>query len=242
LLAQLLRDFGKFQQGPKANIQVRMLQQKGLYSHLPANCYIFLGKGLAKAIIGSSSLAWEDLCSAPQLNYLETDPLKVTTLQNNYTPFQSHLSWFQEWWDKCDDWTRNFFNRFSSINVKSASKANHLPLITPVSAGNMSQRSRQSSNSFKVTFPNGTVINKKYASQTFIETLRTIGLSQVQALGIDAVRGYNVVSNMARPPQGNNKWQDFVGNKYIYTKLGNDRKKELLRQIATKLGIQIIIQ
>ena len=241
-LAQWLHDYGILHKSKDGNIQVRMINPKGLYSYLPANCYIFLGNGLAKAIIGSSSFTWEELCSVPQMNYLETDPLKVTTLQNNYTPILSHLSWFQEWWDACVDWTRKFFKLFDSFKVQSPKKNNHLPLISPIGIGNTS-RSRMQSSPFEVIFPDGTVVSGQYAVQVFIDSLQKIGLNRVQALRIEAVKGYNVVSDTARPPQGNTQtWQDYVGGKYIYTKLGNDRKKELLRQVADKLGIAITIE
>jgi hypothetical protein len=53
--------------------------------------------------------------------------------------------------------------------------------------------------------------------------------------------GYNLVSDVERPLDGKNKWQDYVDNKYIYTKLSNQDKKRYLYQIANKLGINIEI-
>ena len=53
--------------------------------------------------------------------------------------------------------------------------------------------------------------------------------------------GCNLVSDVERPRDGKNKWQDYVDNKYIYTKLGNEDKKRLLYQIANELGINIKI-
>ena len=37
--------------------------------------------------------------------------------------------------------------------------------------------------------------------------------------------GCNLVSDDERPRDEKNKWQDYVDNKYIFTKLGNKDKK-----------------
>ena len=54
--------------------------------------------------------------------------------------------------------------------------------------------------------------------------------------------GYNLVSDVEHPSNGEEqKFQDYVNSKYIYTKLGNEEKKGFLIQIAYKLGIKIEI-
>jgi hypothetical protein len=55
------------------------------------------------------------------------------------------------------------------------------------------------------------------------------------------IQGYNLVSDVERPSDGKNKWQDYVDDKYIYTKLANSLKIKYLNQIAKKLGISIEI-
>ena len=94
---------------------------------------------------------------------------------------------------------------------------------------------------FAVEFPDDNVrFNEKTAVKTFIKSLKHIGLNNVQSVGI-MESGYNLVSDVERPRDGKNKWQDYVDNKYIYTKLGNEDKKRLLYQIANELGINIKI-
>ena len=83
-------------------------------------------------------------------------------------------------------------------------------------------------------------IKGKTAVETFIESLKHIGLSNVQHVGI-MIQGYNLVSDVERPRYGKNKWQDYVDDKYIYTKLSNHRKITYLYEIANELGINIII-
>ena len=94
---------------------------------------------------------------------------------------------------------------------------------------------------FAVEFPDDNVrFNEKTAVKTFIKSLKHIGLNNVQSVGI-MESGYNLVSDVERPRDGKNKWQDYVDNKYIYTKLGNEDKKRHLYQIANELGINIKI-
>ena len=83
-------------------------------------------------------------------------------------------------------------------------------------------------------------IKGKTAVETFIKSLKHIGLSNVQHLGI-MIQGYNLVSDVERPRYGKNKWQDYVDDKYIYTKLSNHRKITYLYEIANELGINIKI-
>ena len=99
---------------------------------------------------------------------------------------------------------------------------------------------RGSSIPFAVEFPDGVIFADNKAVKTFIKSLQKIGLSNVQSLGI-MIQGYNLVSDVERPSDGKNKWQDYVDNKYIYTKLGNEDKKRHLYQIANELGINIKI-
>jgi hypothetical protein len=99
---------------------------------------------------------------------------------------------------------------------------------------------RGSSIPFAVKFPDGVIFADNKAVKTFIRSLQKIGLSNVQHVGI-MIQGYNLVSDVERPSDGKNKWQDYVDNKYIYTKLANSLKIKYLYQIANELGISIKI-
>lgn len=99
---------------------------------------------------------------------------------------------------------------------------------------------RGSSIPFAVKFPDGVIFADNKAVKTFIKSLQKIGLSNVQHVGI-MIQGYNLVSDVERPSDGKNKWQDYVDDKYIYTKLANSLKIKYLNQIAKKLGISIEI-
>ena len=99
---------------------------------------------------------------------------------------------------------------------------------------------RGSSIPFAVEFPDGVIFADNKAVKTFIKSLQKIGLSNVQHVGI-MIQGYNLVSDVERPSDGRNKWQDYVDNKYIYTKLANSSKIKYLYQISNELGISIKI-
>ena len=95
---------------------------------------------------------------------------------------------------------------------------------------------------FKVTFPDDKITyEEETAVKTFIESLKHIGLSRVQSVGI-MIQGYNLVSDVERPDNSGKSLQHYEGGKYIYTKLGNKEKKGYLYQIANELGIKISIR
>ena len=124
--------------------------------------------------------------------------------------------------------------KLAGIEVKSMSPA---PSPPTKSKGGYT---RGASIPFAVEFPDGVIFADNKAVKTFIKSLQKIGLSNVQHVGI-MIQGYNLVSDVERPSDGRNKWQDYVDNKYIYTKLANSLKIKYLYQIANELGISIKI-
>lgn len=125
--------------------------------------------------------------------------------------------------------------KLAGIEVKSMSPA---PSPPTKSKGGYT---RGPSIPFAVEFPDDDVVfNERMAVETFIKSLKHIGLSRVQSVGI-MIQGYNLVDDNERPPRDGNKWQDYVDDKYIYTKLGNPQKKQYLYQIASELSIKIKI-
>lgn len=92
----------------------------------------------------------------------------------------------------------------------------------------------------RVTFPNGKVIWHRAAINTFIETLREIGLERVSKVGIKH-SGYNLVGKIKRPPEPNVIWQHESDGWYIYSNISNYKKKQDLESISKyyKLGLKI---
>ena len=116
------------------------------------------------------------------------------------------------------------------------------PAPTPTLAPVTAKPKKTKSIPFAVKFlDDDLLIREKTAVETYIKSLKHIGLSNVQSAGI-MKGGYNLVSDVEHPSNGEEqKFQDYVNSKYIYTKLGNEEKKGFLIQIAYKLGIKIEI-
>ena len=116
------------------------------------------------------------------------------------------------------------------------------PVPTPALAKFKGGYTKDPSIPFAVEFPDGVKIAEKNAVETFIKSLQKIGLSKVQQHAGIIIQGYNLVSDVKRPPEGKTKtWQHYVDTKYIYTKLSNPKKQKHLYTIAEKFKINIKI-
>lgn len=94
----------------------------------------------------------------------------------------------------------------------------------------------------RVTFPDGTVIWHHAAINTFIETLRKIGLERIPSVGIFHGGGrYNLVNKDKRPVKPGCIWQHESDGWYIYSNISNFKKVEDLKIISQhfKLGLKI---
>ena len=130
------------------------------------------------------------------------------------------------------------YSILASIEVKPMIPASTPPpTLAPAPTKSKGGYTRKRSIPFAVKFPDYEFYEKT-AAETFIKSLQYIGLSKVQGVGI-MYQGYNLVSDVERPRDGKNKWQDYVDGKYIYTKLGNLEKIDCLNRIATELGISV---
>jgi len=87
---------------------------------------------------------------------------------------------------------------------------------------------------------NGKVFQERNAIQTFIEALKFIGLDEVAKVGI-MCSGYNLVDTRQRL-DGNRKWQQQEGDKWVYVYFSNSTKAQYLFQIADCLKLNIKIE
>lgn len=93
----------------------------------------------------------------------------------------------------------------------------------------------------RVSFPDGTIIWHQAAINTFIETLRKIGLERIPKVGI--IRsGYNIVSKEMRPLVPGRIWQHESDGWYIYSNTNNSMKIEDLKKISDYFGLNLIIE
>ena len=93
----------------------------------------------------------------------------------------------------------------------------------------------------KVSFPDGTVIWRKSAIETYIATIKHIGYERVTALNINH-GGFNVVSRTKRPTEPGRIWQHESDGWYIYSNISNRQKIDDLKLISEKLGLRLQIE
>lgn len=92
----------------------------------------------------------------------------------------------------------------------------------------------------RVTFPDGTVVWRTTAIETFIEALRKIGLDRIPRVGLEHY-GYNLVSKVKRPLEVGKIWQHELDGWYIYSNLSNKQKKGDLQRISDYYHLSLII-
>ena len=93
----------------------------------------------------------------------------------------------------------------------------------------------------RVTFPDGTVIWHKAAINTFVETLRRIGLDRIPEVGIEH-GGYNLVSKDKRPTVPGRVWQHEADGWYIYSNISNETKADDLKRISDYYKLKLKIE
>lgn len=94
---------------------------------------------------------------------------------------------------------------------------------------------------FRVKLPNGKVIYKQNAKETLIDTLKFIGLEKASTFKERTFAGYRLVGHKKRN-DGTHKWQEKVGEWYVYVNMSNEIKIKTLYQISKELGIKLEIE
>ena len=128
--------------------------------------------------------------------------------------------------------TGNPITQVSTITQEMSSPSGAI-LITPQNIQEVQGRD------MRITV-NGKVFQERNAIQTFIEALKFIGLDEVAKVGI-MCSGYNLVDTHKRL-DGNRKWQQQEGDKWVYVYFSNITKVDYLMQIADFLKVDIKIE
>ena len=133
-VAELLLKYCNIEDEEKSQLRIRVYgQNMDPKQFLHAKCYIFMGhdsdaNGLAYGIIGSSNFTEKGLSENAELNFLETDPMKVTSPMSEYSPTKSHLTWFKEKWDLSVPWNGKFIKDIlkpAPVGKKAAKAIEH---------------------------------------------------------------------------------------------------------------------
>lgn len=99
---------------------------------------------------------------------------------------------------------------------------------------------RAGSIGFAVRFKDGATVQHRDAKDTLIESLRIIGFEKVSAFKGRLFNGYPLVGRKKRT-DGNHKWQEQVGEWFVYINMSNKTKINILQMISDEfhLGLHI---
>ena len=95
----------------KMQIRIYSKNAKGEDEFLHSKCYIFSGPSFSYGIIGSSNFTQKGLLGNAELNYLETDPTRITARPTHGSNSKGHICWFEEKWECSEDWTQEFLEQ-----------------------------------------------------------------------------------------------------------------------------------
>ena len=120
--AKLFLDYAD---GDSPKIQIRLYDkdENGNKQFLHSKCYIFKGADDSYGIIGSSNFTENGLMNNAELNYLETDSTRVMAVPQKGSNQKGHDYWFDQMWNKAEDWTKEFLVqilRKSKVGTKAA--------------------------------------------------------------------------------------------------------------------------
>ncbi len=130
------------------------------------------------------------------------------------------------------------------IDAKTLTPRNSTPVSSgeaaPVVSHEPTKHVENATKGLRVEFADGTVIWHRKAIDTFIETLRIIGLQRIPQIGITHA-GYNLVGKKKRPTVAGHIWQHECDGWYIYSNMSNTTKIEHLRAISDyfKLDLKV---
>lgn len=113
--AQLLIDHINPDDEAAGQMRVHIYGKEGAVEFLHAKCYIFLGCGAAKAIVGSSNFTKHGLEDNAELNHMETSTHMVSSTDSYYSNTKSHLVWFNEKWNNSTPWNGEFIDILKKV-------------------------------------------------------------------------------------------------------------------------------
>lgn len=109
---RLLLDYCTKSNDSKIQIRVFRRNENDETQFLHSKCYIFDGKqnGIGIGIVGSTNFTQKGLQGNAELNYIETAPNQVLSL-DAIPGNKSHLLWFNEKWEISEPWNEQFLEQ-----------------------------------------------------------------------------------------------------------------------------------
>ena len=102
--------------------------------------------------------------------------------------------------------------------------------------------SRKKGGSMRVIMDDGTIIHHNVVADTFIATIERLGIENVLKLGLGGDKHPLIKRKDPDDPAGKDRKSNPSGYYSVYTVADTPRKKDLLRQIANRLGRQIEVE
>lgn len=94
---------------------------------------------------------------------------------------------------------------------------------------------------FAVYFPDGTVVKRSKAKDTFVAALQVIGLNRVAGFRGKTFAGFPLVTKTKRM-KDDHKYQEKVDGWYVYINMNNNTKKEVLQQLSSEMKLGLVIK
>lgn len=101
----------KYGRSSKIQIRIYTKNSKEEDEFLHSKCYIFSGFSHSFGIVGSSNFTKKGLLGNAELNYLETDPARITARPIHGSNAKGHICWFEEKWKLSKEWTQEFLEQ-----------------------------------------------------------------------------------------------------------------------------------
>lgn len=106
-----LLDYCTPDEDSKVEIRVYRTNANEDAQFLHSKCYIFVGENNAVGIVGSSNFTQKGLNGNAELNYMETDWMRVAVPATGNPNQKSHVMWFEEKWQQSQPWNKTFLEQ-----------------------------------------------------------------------------------------------------------------------------------
>ncbi|MGP1597314.1 MAG: helicase-related protein [Prevotella denticola] len=109
---RLLLEYCTEDDGSKIQIRIFRKNKDNAAQFLHSKCYIFDGRNAGKGygLIGSSNFTGKGLQGNAELNYLETDVVRVLS-EAPIPNHKTHVQWFDEKWNMSEPWNKEFLEQ-----------------------------------------------------------------------------------------------------------------------------------
>lgn len=162
-----------------------------------------------------------------------TDDLKIAGAEANLDGDFSQVSVINDACRKLQELEVDIKSIFSSFESKYKTRSN----IKPISPKNINNRTRKTGGYLRVRLV-GRIIQEKTVADTFLETLKILGLERVAELN----RVVSAAPLLAKTPVNGYQQQKRCGDWYVTTHVNKQDAARILEGISKELNVPIQIE